>query len=274
MKLVPTPCLIVERDTPILEVIHLMQLNNQSFVLIKNSKGIISGIFTDRDLLMKFDEIVENQNLSEPVFKVMSTPVRALPIDLIHTAIEFMHINKIRHVPIVNNRDPLSEANISGIITVNQVIDPLAKGSKLRDVFASTVPASKRKLLGVVSPDGIFFNTLEELMAFAPKYRVHRIWMKDLRTEASIKRCAELCDAILIDVDEYSSKEWPKTLRIFNEHPDLETVIVVYNPDLHTARVVETFERIKSVGWLHVFAKPIDISALISELNNEKKVAS
>ncbi len=156
MNLVAAPCLIATRTTPIIEVIHLMQTNNRSFVLIKDSKGLIVGIFTDRDLLMKFDLIVENNSLNEPVYKVMSRPVQALSIDLIHTAIEFMHSKGIRHVPIATNKNPLSESNLSGIITINQIVEPIVKMRNLPNVFGTQKSVSKAdaRVLGVTSPDG------------------------------------------------------------------------------------------------------------------------
>lgn len=270
MNLVAAPCLILPRETPIREAIHQMQVNNQSFVLIKDSKSFIVGIFTDRDLLMKFDSINQGSNLDKPIFTVMSTPVKSLSVSLINTAIEFMYNEGIRHVPIVKNNDKLSEENLCGIVSINNILEPLVNKRHLRGLLNKKAnKKERRKTLGIVSPDGQFYDTMDELMTFAPDFRVYRIWMKDLRDEFSIKRQADICDAIIIDLDGYNPKEWPKTLKVFNEHPSLETVIVVYNPDLHTARVVETFNRIQSIGWLHIFAKPLDIAALLNELNSE-----
>lgn len=113
--------IMVEEGTSIAQALDIMKKNRIGCVLVvKNEK--LTGIFTERDILMK---IVGNRfNLSNmPVETFMTRDPECLQLDdMIAFALNRMHIGGFRHIPLVDeDHKPV------GIVSVKDIVDHLVE---------------------------------------------------------------------------------------------------------------------------------------------------
>ncbi len=107
---------VVEETTNVAATIELMQNKKTGCVLIAHD-GLLTGIFTERDMLMK----VVNKKMdiaNVPVSKVMTPSPVALHLeDSIAYAMNMMSVGGYRHVPIVDDgRRPTSILSVKDVV--------------------------------------------------------------------------------------------------------------------------------------------------------------
>ena len=110
------PPVVVERGTSVLEAVRQMQDRHIGCVLITRN-GVLDGIFTERDLLMKI--VGTGKNLAATkVEEVMTASPEALQTDdMIAFALKYMHVGGYRHVPVVDDRDrPVYVVSVKDIV--------------------------------------------------------------------------------------------------------------------------------------------------------------
>ena len=107
---------IVETGTRASEAIKLMKDNRVGCVLV-GRKGLLAGIFTERDLLMK---LAGNPKKYEDILidEVMTRDPEVLrPDDIIAYALHMMSAGGYRHIPIVDEKNhPVSTVSVRGIV--------------------------------------------------------------------------------------------------------------------------------------------------------------
>ncbi|MBT3984117.1 MAG: CBS domain-containing protein [Bacteriovoracaceae bacterium] len=107
----------VEESTTIEAAIKIMQENHfGSLIIIKNGK--LSGIVTERDILMKACLKIDNWSKT-PVSQIMTAdPVSLQATDMIAHVLHNMHVGGFRHIPIVNESgEPISLVSIKDIVS-------------------------------------------------------------------------------------------------------------------------------------------------------------
>ncbi len=115
----PAP-IVVQRGTSVSEAVRQMQERHIGCVLVVQ-KGVLDGIFTERDILMKI--VGAGKDLSKTkVEEVMTPNPAALQIDdMIAFALNYMHIGGYRHVPVVDEQErPVA------VVSVKDIVDYLA----------------------------------------------------------------------------------------------------------------------------------------------------
>lgn len=107
--------LSVDESDTVFDAISLMAEVNIGAVLVQK-KGSISGIFTERDYLMKI--ALNSRSSSETkVSDVMSSPViTASPNDTIQQCMEIMTTCRCRHLPVVEGEDLLGIVSIGDLV--------------------------------------------------------------------------------------------------------------------------------------------------------------
>ena len=110
----PKPISIGE-DATVREAIKVM-VDNRIGCLLVEQGGKISGVFSERDVLMKI--VLERSNLDAPVSTFMTpSPVTITSRDSIAYALHAMDVGGYRHMPIVSeNKRP------TGIISVRDIL--------------------------------------------------------------------------------------------------------------------------------------------------------
>lgn len=117
----PEPLCLTE-DATLLDAIQLLQTNKIGSVLIVNQQGVLIGIFTERDCILKV--LGHNIDLASTPVKDLMTPDPVVEkIDSsIAFALNLMSEGGFRHLPLVDERNiPI------GVISVKDVIDHITK---------------------------------------------------------------------------------------------------------------------------------------------------
>lgn len=107
--------IVVETGTSLDEVIQCLVENHIGCVLVVEN-GILKGIFTERDVIMKVVEEVKDYSM--PVDNFMTPNPKVLKMDdTILQALELMHGGGYRHVPVVNEKkQPEAVVSIKDIV--------------------------------------------------------------------------------------------------------------------------------------------------------------
>ena len=94
------PC-TVEMGTPISEVIDLMQQGGFGCVLVVNVQERLTGIITERDLLVHIDEVRANPDTVRVDDIMTPSPESLRPTDSMAFALNLMHLGHFRHIPLL-----------------------------------------------------------------------------------------------------------------------------------------------------------------------------
>ena len=112
-----TPPITTGENTPVEEIAKIMNDNNIGSVMIVDSKGSLTGIVTERDLIFAIANGKIGKNL--PAYMIMTeNPVTIEPGAPIDEALQKMRENNIRHLPVVD-----AEKKPVGMISLRDVID-------------------------------------------------------------------------------------------------------------------------------------------------------
>lgn len=94
------PC-TVETGTPISEVIDLMQRGRFGCVLVVDEQERLTGIITERDLLVHIGEVRTNPDRVEVDDIMTPSPESLRPNDSMAFALNLMHLGHFRHIPLL-----------------------------------------------------------------------------------------------------------------------------------------------------------------------------
>ena len=94
------PC-TVEMGTPISEVIDLMQKGRFGCVLVVDEQEQLTGIITERDLLVHITEVRANPDTVRVEDIMTPSPESLRPNDSIAFALNLMHLGHFRHIPLL-----------------------------------------------------------------------------------------------------------------------------------------------------------------------------
>lgn len=109
---------IVAENSFLDEVLKRLQTTKSGCAVVINSQGLVSGIFTERDCLLKV--VLASLDLATtPVSSVMTpNPVCERADATIAFALNLMSVGGFRHIPIVDDKQmPI------GVISVKDVVD-------------------------------------------------------------------------------------------------------------------------------------------------------
>jgi len=112
-----TPPITARENAPVEEIAKIMNENNIGSVMIVDSRGVLTGIITERDLIYAIANGKIGKGL--PAYMIMTeNPVTIEPGSPIDEALQKMRENNIRHLPVVN-----SEKKPVGMVSLRDVID-------------------------------------------------------------------------------------------------------------------------------------------------------
>ena len=94
------PC-TVEKGTPISEVIDLMQKGRFGCVLVVDAQERLTGIITERDLLVHIAEVRANPDTIWVDDIMTPSPESLRPTDSMAFALNLMHLGHFRHIPLL-----------------------------------------------------------------------------------------------------------------------------------------------------------------------------
>ena len=118
IKEVTMPSVItIDLNVSIGDAVDLMQEKKIGSVVI-TKKGKLTGIFTERDVLLKVIGKLKDWK-ERPIYEVMTSHPQSLRAsDEIAYVLNNMHVGGYRHVPITNeNQEPVSMISIKDVVT-------------------------------------------------------------------------------------------------------------------------------------------------------------
>ena len=255
MRLTPSPCLVVNHTSTLRQAIEAMQDAKKSYALVDNDRGECVGIFTDRDVLMKFFEL-QGPDLDRPVTAAMTSPVIMLPLGHLHQAPEIMQQRNIRHVPIYDVVD--DHRRVIGVIT----LDSLAAENLLRDTASRGTTAHHDVVdnVAVVSADGATFQFVKQVF-LGFNTAVDRLFHIQLARHPQFQEVIGRYDLVVIDMDDLPEANWKWIISALNALEPRPQVLIALDPRRHSKGVFAALQTIAQAGWLKVFPKPVDLIA-------------
>lgn len=110
----------VAEDDNALQVAKQMRQFGVSAVLVKNKQGIVSGIITERDLVVKMVALDKDAVMITAKSLMTSNPVAVRPESSLMQAVQLMTQKRIRNLPIVDTVDGKKE--VVGVLSGRDII--------------------------------------------------------------------------------------------------------------------------------------------------------
>ena len=100
------------------EVVKIMQDNHFGSVLVTNDTGQVSGIITERDILMKVIGKMPDYELRPVTDAMTHGPICLYEEDMICFVLNNMHVGGYRHVPVIDKSGkPISIISIKDVVS-------------------------------------------------------------------------------------------------------------------------------------------------------------
>lgn len=113
--------LTVQQTEPISSVLSLLKEHKTGCVIVCNRQDQVVGIFTERDVLLKY--VLNNLDVSTPVSEFMTPEPKTLQMtQAIAFALQMMSEGGYRHIPVVDE-----DSIPVGLISVKNLVDYVAK---------------------------------------------------------------------------------------------------------------------------------------------------
>jgi len=129
----PRQPVCVSESLPVKEVIVVLQQHRIGCVLVTNERGTLTGIFSERDCILKI--LSSPGQLSSPVHHFMTrNPVAEAPDITVAYALNLMSQGGFRHLPLIDEH-----AVPVGMISIKDVVDYIV-GTLTEDLLAYELP--------------------------------------------------------------------------------------------------------------------------------------
>ena len=191
----------------------------------------------------------------------MSKPVLNIPLELMHTAPEFMVEHGIEHVPVIEIDSKSKAESVVGVITSEAVFEFMVKLRGIPPIFGGESEQKTVKTIGVLSGDGSLFRMLDSVFHNSHYINVDRYKFAGF----DITKVAANVDAMIIDIDEIKNRIWLPIIKTAVTEEDPENVFVVYTPELHED-AEDALRALEVKGLLEVYAKPLNLTQLTVDL--------
>ncbi len=264
-----SPCLKVPADTSISTCIQKMNESKVGSILVvgdrAEERGLLQGIFTERDVLRNFELLRSEELIEKPVRSIMTKNVQTLEISELQNAATLLLQDGFRHLPVVAgsttptpSSDP--QRTLLGVISIRDVLRWQVEGSPFNlnplnegelpptDLFIQTDDAELR---------AVFHSLLKTLEKAGWPFRIHH--PESNRVSAPKLR--------VLDLDGLPAQDWkPKIIEhAGNTQNERVPLILVFDPAQHDHTTVTTLKKLEGhVGALSIFAKPVDLIGLVA----------
>ena len=223
-------------------------------------KGLLVGIFTERDVLRHFELLAMEGILEKPVRAIMTKKVQTLCMSELSQASEKMMQGGFRHLPIVEGKTGNAARTLLGVISMRDLLKSQALRSDSK-TFTEEQGASRREQqILLQSKDLSVKSLLSKLVSSLEKSG----WSFRVRTPHQGVLVSP--DFIVLDLDEKSPEVWSSEVKEHLKNPGLH-LILVFDPAKHDLKVKGILEKLQNAGsTLSVFAKPMDVIHLAGVL--------
>jgi CBS domain-containing protein len=260
----PAPAIVVPADMPIGDAIRKMRDRDVGSLLIVREvvPHDLVGIFTERDLVHKVDEIQHGGYWDKGIASVMTHPVISLSVFELGRAPELMSRLHIRHLPVVYV-DGNGQNHIVGVIGMRDLFKGYyetgvktalerSRKSPPKITLACRNPLSIGMLRTILSQNG-----KADILEVDPD-----VLVENLAGYLTTNRP----DLLVVDLDFVAAGQWAKFLQRLNRERKAPTCVVLFTPDLHEKRNTAVLQQLSDTGKIAAYAKPIDVLGLLQRL--------
>lgn len=248
-----SPAIIARADRSIQDCVRLMNEHGVGSLLLvsEDAAETLVGIFTERDLLRKFDLIQGGGFWRDPVRTVMTHPVQVLEARELAKAADIMVRHRFRHLPIIVS-DEKKNYRLVGVISMRDLFRTMLDAQKreVEETRAVELAEAAKGRLAVVTLDPYLVQFIESGVG-KEKVRIKHCSIDDLR-KASFQP-----QAAVVDLDNVRAEDWVSLLKELNRKPIAPLTVILFNPTLFDAKTVAILNRLKDAQSFTVFAKPV-----------------
>jgi CBS-domain-containing membrane protein len=220
------------------------------------------GIFTERDLIHRVDEIEHGGYWEKAVSTVMTQPVITLSVNELARAAEVMMKKGIRHLPVVYE-DENRMQHIAGVISMRDLFvewyTNLAPVSRIPDAVDSG-----RKVV-VASRDELSRKVLKTIF----EQNGHADVVELAVSTGMIPEALKLHPAVLVlDLDFVAPAHWAKLLQQISHEQKGPRTLVLFTPGFHDPKNVAVLTKLGKLGSetrITAFAKPINVLEVLQK---------
>jgi CBS domain-containing protein len=259
-KIQPSPAITVGKDLSIADCVRKMRHAKVGSVLVFSDSGFGSliGIFTERDLLHWIDELQHGAHWNKSISTIMKKNPKTIPLERLEEAPQLMVEWGFRHVPVTYEEK--GKLRVAGVLSMRDFFVHWWKEKQ-----AQALPAVISKEVFLMTSDPHFKSHVQKFLELQiPSFRLHSISSK-LNLNPSFKRL-EKGSCFILDLDGLELDIWVNCLRQLNALPFVPRVIVLFQPQLHSPKTLETLERLPGSENFWVFSKPFSVWNLIHVL--------
>jgi CBS domain-containing protein len=233
-----------------------MRENNVGSVLVTSYSPphALEGIFTERDLLKRVEEIRNYDAWDKSIATVMSKKVVTLDLLDMEKAAGIMIENGIRHVPIVYQAEGMR--HVAGVISMRDLFKTffnerrkkaLLEEHRGKRVVVLAHGSVERELQRRLLKDHVDLILVEGDFGYTPspvKDLVARILASDL---------------FVFDLDHFKSDHWVAILKALLAEGGRPPIFLVYDPVRQDAKNIAVFRQLSKGAVIQLFPKPINL---------------
>lgn len=256
--------IVVPADISIGDAVRKMRDNEVgSLLVVREVKPHdLVGIFTERDLVNKIDEIQHGKYWDLGVASVMTHPVITVSVYELKRAPEIMSKHHLRHLPVVYV-DEHGQNHIVGVIGMRDLFKSYYEsgGTSVLERFRDTPPR-----IALASKDAVSIGMLRTILSQNGKAKIVEISPDELMGDVEGFVAKRKPDLLVVDLDQISAARWAKLLQQLRNDPHAPTCVVLFTPGLHEPKNISVFSKLSETGKIAAFAKPIDVLGLLQRL--------
>jgi CBS domain-containing protein len=275
-----SPCLKAPADTPIRDCIEKMNESRVGSILVvgdrAEERGLLQGIFTERDLLKNFELLRSEDLAARPVRTIMTRKVITLEMNELDQAAKIMINQGIRHLPIVAGSVVETESSepdrtLIGVISIRDLLRWNIEGSPLfrkdDDRSGATDPETELLLRTNDKDVKTLFSTILRTLRKADwNFRLHVPGSNRLITP----------DVTILDLDHIPTEDWKSAIVELagKKQTERSSLVVLFDPAKHEPKVAIQLKKLDGlIPGLSIFYKPVDLLGLTGVLTKAARRA-
>lgn len=256
----PSPAIVVSADTQIGDAIRKMREHDVGSILVVREvkPHDLVGIFTERDLIHKIDEIQHGGYWTKGIASVMTKPVISVSVYELRKAPEIMSRCHIRHLPVVY-LDESEQNHIVGVISMRDLFQSYYEAGVETALERSRKTPPKISLASKNDSNGM----LRTILSQQGKAKIVEVDPEQLvdRLDAFVTQAKP--DLLVVDLDFMSPVRWARFLQKVNHQKGLPGCVVLFTPNLHEEKNVRALSKLSGAERITAFAKPINVLSFL-----------
>ena len=231
------------------------------------------GIFTERDLLRKFDQICFNDNWNKPVRTVMTQKLITLKPEDLEKAEHLMLRHKIRHLPIT--RKDGKKQILLGIVSIRDVLKSLisfkikTKAKSLFEILKKDEIHATPQNIGVISHDESVFRLFSSTLSNFSYMKTQQLHTKYLALLKNTKSELHKMNFIVLDLDNQYPNECISFVCYVKNIDNFKGIIVLASYSPYNEHLINLVSQAASYACF--IYKPVDVTAAMEFIAEKLK---